>query len=137
MPTELLVNFGEFWDRLSEDIAAARGSVWVQTFAFEGDAIGKLLADSLFTSQAADRRVLADSFTRVVLSDRFKYSPVNLLDKKLRAESRETSQMMSELNDAGVQIRFTNPYGLAPRQLLSRNHKKLILIDEDIAYIGG
>jgi cardiolipin synthase A/B len=137
MPTELLVNFSEFWGRLSKDIAAARRSVFVQTFAFEGDAVGKQLAAALLTSPAADRRVLADSFTRIVLSDRFKYSPVNLLDKKLRAESRETSLMMSGLTDAGVHIRFTNPYGLAPRQMLSRNHKKLILIDGHIGYIGG
>jgi cardiolipin synthase A/B len=137
MPTELLVNFSEFWGRLSKDIAAARRSVFVQTFALEGDAVGKQLSAALLSSPAADRRVLADSFTRVVLSDRFKYSPGNLLDRKLRAESRETSTMMRELQDAGVEIRFTNPYGLAPRQLLSRNHKKLILIDEEIAYVGG
>ncbi len=137
MPTKLLVNFNEFWARLSEDIAAAEDSVCVQTFAFEGDSIGKQLAAALLSSRAPDRRMLADSFTRVVLSDRFKYSPANLIDRDLRDESRETSKMMSELTRAGVQIRFTNPYGWSPRRLLSRNHKKLILIDDRVAYIGG
>jgi len=36
---DLLVNYNEFWTRLSEDIRSARRSVFVQTFAFEGDAV--------------------------------------------------------------------------------------------------
>lgn len=137
MPTELLVNFNEFWSRLSEDIAAARQSVFVQTFAFEGDSVGKKLSASLLSSSAPDKRVLADSFTRIVLSDRYKYSPVNFFDRELREEARETTMMMRELQSARVQIRFTNPYGLSPRKLLSRNHKKLIVLDGSIAYLGG
>ena len=137
MPTELLVNFNEFWSRLSADIAGAQHSVFVQTFAFEGDSVGKQLAAALVSSSAPDKRVLADSFTRIVLSDRFKYSPANYFDRELRDEAHETTQMMSELERAGVQIRFTNPYGLSPRKLLSRNHKKLIVIDAAVAYVGG
>lgn len=137
MPTELLVNFNEFWTRLSADIASAQRSVFVQTFAFEGDAVGRKLSRALLSSTAPDKRVQADSFTRIVLSDRFKYSPANYFDKELRREAKQTSAMMSELRRAGVQIRFTNPYGASPRALLSRNHKKLIVIDAAVAYIGG
>lgn len=137
MPTELLVDFNEFWSRLRVDIAAAQDSVFVQTFAFEGDAVGKQLAGALLSSRASDRRVLADSFTRIVLSDRFRYSPANFFDPKLRQESRETADLIRELTGAGVQIRFTNPWAVSPRQLLSRNHKKLILVDDRVAYIGG
>src|SRR5437867_1962427 len=116
---ELLVNFNEFWSRLSEDIARGQQSVFVQTFAFEGDSVGKQLAAALVSSSAPDKRVLADSFTRIVLSDRFKYSPANYFDHELRNEAHETAKMMRELEHAGVQIRFTNPYGLSPRKLLS------------------
>jgi cardiolipin synthase len=137
MKTELLVDFSEFWTRLNEDIRSARTSVFVQTFAFEGDAVGKQLSVALLASTAADKRVLADSFTRIVLSDRFLYSPTNFLDDELRHEARETSAMMGELESDGVEIRFTNPYGLSPRRLLSRNHKKLIVLDDATAYIGG
>jgi phosphatidylserine/phosphatidylglycerophosphate/cardiolipin synthase-like enzyme len=73
MKAELLVNYGDFWTRLSEDIASARQSVFVQTFAFEGDVVGQQLAVALRSSSAPDKRVLADSFTRVVLSDHFRY----------------------------------------------------------------
>ena len=137
MRIELLVDFNEFWTRLREDILSARRSVFIQTFALEGDSVGKELSNTLLLSSAADKRILADSFTRIVLSDRFRYSPTNLLDAELRSEARETAAMMHVLTSAGVAIRFTNPYGLSPRQLLSRNHKKLIVIDDVTAYIGG
>lgn len=137
MSTELLLDFKEFWSRLREDIARAQESVLVQTFAFEGDAIGKQLADALLRSPARDKRVLADSFTRIVLSDRFRYSPANILDSDLRHEARETVAMRSLLESAGIAITFTNPYRPIPRKLLSRNHKKLIVIDDSAAYLGG
>ena len=134
---ELLVNFSEFWARLSGDIASAQQSVFVQTFAFEGDAVGKQLSRALLSSPAADKRILADSFTRVVLSDRFRYAPANLFDDELRQEAGETSAMLAQLEAGRIKIKFTNPYGLSPRRLLSRNHKKLIVIDNTTAYIGG
>ena len=137
MPTELLLNFAEFWSRLRGDIAGARESVFVQTFAFEGDSVGKQLAAALLSSPAPDKRILADSFTRIVLSDRFRYSPSNILDGELRREARETRRLRLELESAGIEIKFTNAYGPTPRNLLSRNHKKLIIIDDGTAYIGG
>ena len=137
MNAELLIDFSEFWARLSEDIHSARKSVLVQTFAFEGDKVGKQLSEVILSSTAADKRILADSFTRIVLNDRFRYSPANLFDDELRREARETAAMWGELEGAGVEIRFTNPYGLSPRRLLSRNHKKIIVLDDTTAYIGG
>jgi cardiolipin synthase A/B len=137
MAVELLVNFNEFWSRLRGDIVRAHASVFVQTFAFEGDSVGNQLAEALLSSPAPDKRVLADSFTRIVLSDRFRYSPANILDSELRHEARETETMRRELESAGTKIRFTNAYRPTPRTLLSRNHKKLIVIDDSTAYIGG
>ena len=137
MPNELLVNFKEFWPRLREDILSARDSVYIQTFALEGDRVGLQLSESLLSSPAADKRILADSFTRIVLSDRFKYSPANLFDRSLRDEGQATAAMTHALRNEGVQIRYTNSYGATPRRLLSRNHKKLIVVDNRAAYIGG
>ena len=137
MTVELLVDFNDFWPRLREDIARAEESILIQTFAFEGESVGKQLAEALLVSSAADRRALVDSFTRVVLSDRFRFSPSNLLDGDLRSEARETRVMRARLQAAGVRIKFTNPFGPSPRRLLSRNHKKLIVIDRTTAYLGG
>jgi hypothetical protein len=72
-----------------------------------------------------------------VLSDRFKYSPANLFDAELRDEARETEAMLAQLGRERVVIRYTNRYGVTPRSLLRRNHKKLIVIDDRAAYIGG
>src|SRR5256884_5163315 len=124
MPSELLVNFKEFWSRLSEDISAARDSVFIQTFALEGDSVGLQLSEALQASPAADKRILADSFTRIVLSDRFRYSPANLFDRSLRDEASATSAMTSALRHRAVRIRYPIGYGATPRRLLSRNHKK-------------
>src|SRR5712692_6961939 len=137
LSTELLVDFDQFWLRLSEDIRSARESVFVQTFAFEGDAVGKQLSAALLSSSAPDKRILADSFTRIVLSDRFRYSPANLFDRELRGEARATAAMFHEIKSAGVELKFTNAYAVTPRRLLSRNHKKLIVIDDQTAYFGG
>ena len=137
MSMELLVDFKEFWPRLRADLERAQQSVLVQTFAFEGDDVGKDLAEALLKSPAGEKRILADSFTRVVLSDRFRYWPANYFDDGLKREARETASMISHLQSTGVEIKYTNPYGVTPRRLLSRNHKKLIVIDKEIAYVGG
>ena len=137
MAFELLVNFDQFWSRLRQDIASASDSVFIQTFAFEGDSVGQKLTDALLASPARDKRILADSFTRVVLSDRFRYSPANLLDRNLKDEARNTAALWSQLKSVGVATKFTNPFGFRPRTLLSRNHKKLLVIDERVAYLGG
>jgi cardiolipin synthase len=137
MNIELLVNFPEFWSRLKEDIRSAELSIFIQTFALEGDNIGQQLSAALISAGARDKRILADSFTRIVLSDRFRYSPANLVDASLRREARDTSTMISRLQSAHVSFKFTNPYGALPRKLLSRNHKKLIVIDNRLAYVGG
>jgi len=134
---QLLVNFNEFWSRLTEDIRLAQQSIFIQTFAFEGDSVGEQLTEALLSSPARDKRVLADSFTRIVLSDRLRYFPSNIFDPSLRREASDTSAMMSRLKSAGVKIKFTNPYGASPRKLLSRNHKKLIVINDRVAYFGG
>ena len=137
MSIELLVDFKEFWHRLREDLQSARQSVLVQTFAFEGDNVGKDLAEALLKSPADEKRILADSFTRVVLSDRFRYWPANYFDDGLKREARETASMISHLKSTGVELKYTNPYGVTPRRLLGRNHKKLFVIDEKTAYVGG
>src|SRR5207237_3692828 len=75
MSIELLIDFNEFWSRLNEDIRLARRSVFVQTFALEGDQVGQELSEALLSSSAQDKLILADSFTQIVLSERFRYSP--------------------------------------------------------------
>jgi cardiolipin synthase len=137
MRFQLLVDFDSFWASLSRDIHRAQARTLVETFSFEGDRIGQLLADALSACRAPDKRLLVDSFSKVVISDKFLYAPGNWGDTKLRLEVRETARLHATLADAGVQIRYGNGLGVSPRRWFQRNHKKLIVIDDRVAYIGG
>src|SRR4051794_25596608 len=72
---QLLVGSAAFWARAASDIEAARKRVLVQAMTFEGDAAGQKVAAAVRGSGAADRRILVDDYTRVVVSDRFVKTP--------------------------------------------------------------
>jgi cardiolipin synthase len=132
----LLVGSEKFWRSAASDLAAAKCRILVQAMTFEGDATGLAVAETLGSSQAADRRVLVDDFTRMVVSDRFVRSPHFLTDTAFRAEVRATGRMFRDLAACGVGVRTTNPLRGNPFRYGLRNHKKLIVAD-DVAYIGG
>ncbi|MEO5511756.1 MAG: phospholipase D-like domain-containing protein [Longimicrobiales bacterium] len=135
---QILVDGPEFWASLQEDIANAEHSICIQTLTFEGDLAGTALADALIACRAPRRRVLIDSFNLYFQRDRFVYAPANLrASSPVRAEAQATREMIARLRSAGVEVRYTNPAGVFMHKLLARDHKKLVLIDGDIAYIGG
>jgi cardiolipin synthase len=127
----------EFWPRAEADIRAARERVFVQALSFEGDDAGRGLALALVASPARDRRVVVDEFSRHVVSDRFLYWPSALLDPEVRREVRSTEEMIGALRECGVPLRFTSPVGPLLLRAPRRNHKKLVLVDERVAYLGG
>jgi cardiolipin synthase A/B len=133
---QLLVGSAAFWARAASDVEAARERVLVQAMTFEGDSAGQAVAGAIRSSGAADRRVLVDDYTRVVVSDCFVKSPRYLADRAFREEVRATRAMFRDLNATGVGVRTTNPIaGRLPRYGV-RNHKKLIVAD-GVAYVGG
>ena len=134
---QLLVDAGEFWAALRRDIRAARHRIWLQTLSFEADNAGRPLAEALLESEARDQRLLVDAFSQHIISDRFIHAPRNLLRPELRAEVRATREMFARLRAHGVHIGITNPAGWLWHRLPSRDHRKLVLIDDEIAYIGG
>ncbi|PKB14715.1 cardiolipin synthase [Novosphingobium kunmingense] len=130
---ELLVGSAAFWERARADMAAATSRVLVQAMTFEGDAAGRGVADAIANSAAADRRVLVDDYTRHVINDRFLALS---RDPALKAEAGATWAMFDGLKAAGVGLRLTNPVGRNPLRYATRNHKKLLVID-DAVWIGG
>ncbi len=134
---ELLVDSGDYFRRMKEDVASARDYVLAQALSFEGDAVGLSMGDLMLTSKAPDRRVIIDSFTRHVVNDRLVWTPRNLLDRGLRAEVRETRNMIDRLRRGGVGVRFSGPAGRFLERLPARNHKKLVAVDDRVAYVGG
>src|SRR5688572_686661 len=137
MKLELLVDAGEFWSALKRDLRDAQHRVWLQTLSFEADNAGLPLADALASSRARDKRLIVDAFSMHIISDRFIYAPRNAFDEKLQAEVRGTRAMLERLRKTGVRVGITNPAGFLWHRLPSRDHRKLVLIDDDIAYIGG
>lgn len=130
---DLLVGSAAFWERARADIAAASRTVLVQAMTFEGDAAGRGVADAICASTATDRRVLVDDYTRHVINDRF--LTLNG-DRALKAEAEATWAMFDGLKAAGAGLRLTNPVGRNPVRYATRNHKKLLVID-DAVWIGG
>ena len=137
MKLQLLVDANEFWSTLRLDLRAARDRVWVQTLSLEADRAGLPLAEELIASGAVDKRLLVDAFCQHIISDRFIYAPRNLLNAGLRMEVRATRQLFATLRGHGVRIGITNPAGALWHRLPSRDHRKLVLIDDRVAYLGG
>ncbi|HEX9185701.1 MAG TPA: phosphatidylserine/phosphatidylglycerophosphate/cardiolipin synthase family protein [Vicinamibacteria bacterium] len=137
MRLELLLDAAEFWPRAEADILSARERVYVQALSFEGDRAGLAAAAALRASRAPDRRVLVDRFTRHVVSDRLVWTPASLLDPALRAEVRSTRRMFRDLERDGVPVRFSGPLGPLLSRAPARDHKKLVLVDDRVAYVGG
>ena len=137
MSIQLKVDSTEFWTSLKQDIAEAQDYVYVQTLSFEGDRAGKGLTEALLSSPAKDKRITVDSFSKIIINDKFIKAPTHIFDRELHQEVADTAQMMQDLAQGGVQVKYTNPLGLLAHKILARNHKKLIIIDDRITYIGG
>ncbi|MCY3643170.1 MAG: phosphatidylserine/phosphatidylglycerophosphate/cardiolipin synthase family protein [Acidimicrobiaceae bacterium] len=127
-----LLGNGEFVEDLHRALRSAERRVLVQVMTFDGDASGLAVADLL--AEAAGRgvevRLLVDCFALRYVSDR------KATDPEVQAEAAETKAMFARLEAAGVSVTFTQPFGPVLFFGLSRNHKKLYLVD-DHAYLGG
>lgn len=136
MRMELLVGADEFWARMREDLNEARKSAYVQTFTFEGDRVGVGLGRALERCTAVDRRLRIDRYSLLYHSDRLIPTRA-LFDRALRREVALTRRWVHRLRDDGVGVAFANRLGPSPVNLLRRNHKKVVSIDDRITYMGG
>ncbi len=116
----LLRNGTEYFPELIAAIDKARHEVYLQTFIYEVDATGLRVGEAL---KAAVQRgvgvyVLLDGFgSRTLATD-----------------------YVAELQRAGVQVLFYRPK-ISPwtfkRNRLRRLHRKLVVVDGDLAFVGG
>jgi cardiolipin synthase A/B len=136
MNVELLVDAEEFWGRMQEDLSEAEQSAYVQTFSFEGDRVGTALGRAMERSPAEDRRLLVDGYSLLYHSDRVIPGPA-WFDRSFRREVTLTHRWVRRLQAGGAGVQFSNPLGPSPINLVRRNHKKIAVFDERVAYIGG
>jgi cardiolipin synthase len=133
----LLVDAGEFMDALETDLGLATTSALAQTMSFEGDYAGRRFANLLVRSRCPDRRLVVDCFSRHVMSCRHLSAFALDGDAELRNEVHATAATHEAMRRAGVQVRFCNPAGRLLRRLPARDHKKIVVIDRRISYLGG
>ena len=116
---ETLYDGEQAFPRMLEAIAGARESVWLSTYIFQTDAVGRQFVDAL---AAAVRRQLK---VRVLVDG--------------IGEWYDWPHVVPILRRAGVRAeRFLPPRLLPPSLSLNcRNHRKILVVDGAVAYIGG
>lgn len=116
----LMQNGAEFFPQLCKDIASAQHAIYLETYRLVDDEIGRLVAKAL--QHAAARgvavRVLLDGFGSAELSPDW-LDEWRMVGIEMQWFRRERSQF---------RIR---------RYRLRRLHRKLVVIDGEVAYIGG
>jgi cardiolipin synthase A/B len=134
---KLLVDSQAFMDQLERDLARATRSIAIQTMSFEGDDAGRALARLLIGRRDLERTLVVDRYSLYYLNDRFLPNPWNLVSIPLWKELARTLAAVRDLRRDGVEVRWTNPVGLALRKFLARNHKKSVILDDRVVYFGG
>lgn len=115
----------------------ASESFLAQAMTFEGDAAGKWLIDIMIASPAKDKRLLIDSYSKVVINDHFIKSFKYFNDSTFRNEVKETPMLVKHAIEAGIDVKFTNPIGFFGQKYPLRNHKKMVIIDGKTSFLGG
>lgn len=108
----------EAYPAMLEAIATARRTVRLETYMFVDDSVGELFGRAL--AEAAERGVEV----RVLFDAVGSWSTPNSFFARLRAR--------------GVDIRAFRPFSLRTwRHVHRRNHRKLLVVDGEVAFIGG
>ncbi|HKU37418.1 MAG TPA: phospholipase D-like domain-containing protein [Polyangiales bacterium] len=115
----LLLDARENYSAWLEAIAAAERYVHFETYIFADDPIGRTFADALIASSERGVRV------------RVLYDWLGCLGKASQA-------FWQRLRAAGVEVRCYNPPRWdAPLAILSRDHRKLVSVDGERAFVSG
>lgn len=142
---EVIPNAIAFHTDLEREIKNAQSSIDSQFFVFEGDKIGKKVAENLVTASARGvrSRLIVDKFIDFSHSDHYIRAPRlnRLLQREILEEREETYRTFNSMRKQGVDVRLMNPLGYFYNKLLYRDHRKVVVKDGNtpngIAYLGG
>ena len=127
-----------FIQALRQDLASASHSIAIQVMSFEADQAGRQIIEMLSNYPQLKRLLLVDAYSTIVVNDTWTRKPGR--SPRLHAAKQELKALWPLLQHAqanGIDIRFTNPLGLLWMKYPMRNHKKCVLIDHEISYVGG
>ncbi len=114
---EELLNGAQIFDAMLQEIHAARTTINLETYIFWSGSIGRVFSDALI--QAAKRGV------KVKLM-------LDWIGGQLDDEALE------RMRDNGIEIRRYNaPHRLNLKSLNNRTHRKLLIVDGQVGFIGG
>ena len=112
----------ETWDGMRADIQAARKSIEFEQYIVGNDDVG-------------------NGFLQLFLDKQRAGIQVRLLLDRIGSRGVFGSDLIKQLEEAGAQVRFYNPPEFKnifnPLRWFPRNHTKTLLIDSEIAWIGG
>lgn len=119
MSWEIFVEGDALYDAMANDIAQANTSIRMESYIFADDVVGRRIAAALAVQARRGRRV------------------------QLRVDYAGSrwelgGALVRELREAGVRFEWSRRWQwLKPWEFHRRNHRKLLIIDETIAYTGG
>ncbi|MCE9673192.1 phospholipase D-like domain-containing protein [Myxococcus stipitatus] len=120
---ELLEN-GAVFDRMVEDLRAARESVHILVYIWRPSDVSDRIVEALV------ERARAGVACRVVVD------PVG--SEELQGDKDFDQQVEQVLRDAGVEVHYYRLLaGKVLGRLLGRSHQKLVIVDGRVAYTGG
>jgi len=109
----------DLYDAMLESIGAAQKNIRLESFIFAADEVGQL-----FTNALAAR-------ARAGVDVRFHFDSRG-------AVFRPSASLWQQLADAGVQLKWYHPWSWRyPTRYLQRNHRKLLVVDEQQQFLGG
>jgi cardiolipin synthase len=117
---ELVDNGEKAFELLVKRIRSAKNSIFISTFIFHCDEVGKIIIEELIEKIKKDKitiRILVDSVGSFYFH--------KILARKIK--------------EAGIELRFFLPVfeSIIRGKANLRNHRKLILIDDTYAFLGG
>ena len=116
---EIMTNFTTMSDRLVRDIESARYHINILFFKFEDDQVGNKIADALIrkSKEGVQVRLIYDEAGNMMVPRRF----------------------YRRLRKHGIQVRgFIRIFlSILSRDYNSRNHRKVVVIDGKVGYMGG
>ncbi len=134
----VFIDSDHFFEQLTTDVQNARRSVSIQCMSFEADEVGIKLIELLGSKPTLERTLLIDHYSRFVVNDTFLNAPQGWMNKNnARNERNALAPLLERAKKLGIRIQFTNPMGFLMHRYPARNHKKMVIIDEEISYLGG
>jgi len=115
---ELLVDGTDYFSSMLKEIKNSKEIILFESYLFESGKIANSFINELILAKKRGINVL-------LLLDEFGSKNLNAIDK-------------NTLLEAKIELVFYNPVNIfQPGKSLRRNHRKLLIIDENIAFIGG